>query len=174
MNQDKPLCDHPQIIGEAGDIVPQTWLAHDPISDWHVFECDIEYSNSLVTTTNKRICGTTADGNRQTILAQWLVGPVLVSEDGQSLVFAAAGDQRLALCGSRLYKMALNAAPIALSEPSELNICSVHDLRWQYTQSTTWVQFRNWDGSGPSSDIDSMPIYRVNFEHGALERIAKP
>jgi hypothetical protein len=168
------LCAHPQIIGRAGNIPPQTQLASDPVSDWYVFECDVEYSHKLASTINRRICGINSSGSNQVILVQRLVGSILVSEDGQWLVFAAAGEEGPGACGSRLYKMALDAAPIALSEPSELNICSIHNLQWQHTQSTTWVRFRNWDGSGPSSDIDSMPIYRVNFENGDLERTMEP
>ena len=168
------LCSDPKIIDGIDDISPQTWLANDQDGDWSVFECDIEYSHNLASTTNRRICGTNSDGSRQEVLIQQLVGPVLVSKDGQWLVFATTGERPVGACRSRLYKMRLDGAPIALTEPSELNICWIHNLQWQHTQSTTWVRFRNWNGSGSSADINSMPLYRVNFETGDLEQITTP
>lgn len=153
---------------KAADIPPPYRLGYDPDSDWHVYQCD---EQDELGNFRSRICGMNSDGSQQRLIARNLVSSILVSPDGRWLVFAASPEHLSPPnCQNALYKMALAGEPSPLIPSGALRICAVHNLEWQSAGDKTWVAFRNWNGSGPSNEFDSMPSYRVDFEDGTLKQ----
>lgn len=154
----------------AADIPPQYRLGYAPDSDWHVYKCDKQ--DNSTGSFRSRICGMTTNGSQRRVIIDYLVSSILVSPDGQWLVFAAPPENFSPFdCQNTLYKMSLASEPFPLVSSSQsFRICAVHDLEWQPEGERIWIHFRYWNGRNPSNDFDSMPSYRVDFENGTLEQ----
>jgi hypothetical protein len=151
---------------KAEDIPPQYRLGYDPDHDWHVYRCDQE---KYVGDSFGRICGMNTDGSQKRLIISDIVSPILVSPDGQWLVFSAPlNNSSVYNCQKSLWKMSLTGSTTPLISPNELPICYLHNLEWQPEGDKLWVQFRNWEG-GEFNDVDAIPSYRVNFEDGTLK-----
>ena len=154
----------------AADIPPQYHLGYDSDHDWHVYRCDAQ--NDTSDFYSRRICGMTTDGSHQRVIISKLASSILVSQDGQWLVFAASPEGFSPYdCQSNLYKMPLAGKPLSLVSSNELRICYIPSLEWLSEGDKTWVQFHNWD-SFPLTGAGNVGSshYRVDFEDGTLKQ----